>query len=116
MLGAKQIVGWLLVALGLGLIFWGLWTSFEVFSGKAAAPEIFRAEQSQSPAAAKGSSLEAQAQEVFDQALQEQFKSFLPPGSIPELLNLLSWSIFAGILMWGGGQVAGIGVKLLAIK
>lgn len=33
--------------------------------------------------------------------------------ALPKLLNFSSWSLFLGILMLGGGQIAGIGVKLL---
>jgi hypothetical protein len=32
---------------------------------------------------------------------------------LPKLLNLLSWSIFAGILIFAGAQIAGLGIKLI---
>jgi len=41
--------------------------------------------------------------------IEEQIKEIVPPG----FLNLISWSIFAGILIFGGSGIAGIGVRLI---
>src|SRR3989338_6456231 len=112
---AKKPIGWVLIVLGLGLVLWALWSSFQMFSGKTAAPEIFNEEPAQISKAPAGKSndLQAQAQEILNQTVQEQLKAFLPAHSLPKLLNLLSWSIFAGIAIFGGGQIAVIGAKLL---
>jgi len=48
---AKKPIGWVLIVLGLGLVLWALWSSFQMFSGKTAAPEIFN---KRSPGAGAG--------------------------------------------------------------
>src|SRR3989344_4151526 len=106
---AKKPIGWVLIVLGLGIVLWALWSCFRICRKKTAAPEILNEEPSQISKAPAGKSndLQAQAQEIFNQTVQEQLKGFLPADSLPKLLNLLSWSIF------GGGQIAVIGAKLL---
>jgi hypothetical protein len=37
----------------------------------------------------------------------------IPIGAVSKVLNLLSWSLFAGILIIAGGVISGIGVKLV---
>lgn len=103
----KKISGFILLFAGLIIIFYGLYSSYNIFNGKTEAPVVFQtAENNISPAKID---LEAQAQKL----LEDQLKNLLPAGSITQLLNLLSWSIFAGILVLGGGQISGIGIKLL---
>lgn len=110
----KQTIGWILVLIGLAVITYGLYTSFQIFTGAKEAPEIFSAGQQALPSAAKPTgTLEIQAQELVGKMLQEQLKSLLPADSIVKSLNLVAWSIFAWILIIGGGQIAGIGIKLL---
>jgi len=49
--------------------------------------------------------------------MEEQLREMIPVEelveNIPRLLNLLSWSIFAGILIFAGAQISSIGVKLI---
>lgn len=103
----KKFLGIGLLAVGLVIVFYGLYSSYNIFSAKAPAPQLFTAEPVQVSSDKTG--VEAQLQGL----LQEQLKGFLPTNSIPQLLNLMSWSIFAGILIFGGGQVAGLGIKLI---
>jgi len=42
---ANKISGWLLLLVGLGIILFGVYSSFDVFSGKKPAPEIFPVEE-----------------------------------------------------------------------
>ena len=104
----KKILGLALLFGGLSVIFYGLYSSYDIFTGKKEAPAIFdEAEQSVS----KTSLQDPQAQ--LQEMIGEQLKGLLPADSVPNLLNLFSWSIFAGILVLGGGQISGIGIKLL---
>lgn len=92
----ERILGFFFLFLGVGIIAFALFSSFQVFTGKTVPPQIF-------------SALEQQASNI----LQEQLKEFIPPNTVPKILNLSVWSLFLGLLMFGGGQISGIGVKLL---
>jgi hypothetical protein len=105
-----KIIGWLVFLAGLVMIIWGLYSSFNIFTAKTAAPEIFAVEEKEE-APAKAGILDIQAQ--MEKMIGEQFKEMLPVGFIPKLLNLIAWSIFAGILIFGGAQTAGLGIKLI---
>jgi hypothetical protein len=98
----RKILGLVLLLAGLAVIFYGLYSSFNIYTAKAPAPEIFEAEKS-----SKTATDEVQAM------IQEQLKGMLPAGSIVDMLNLASWSVFAGILIFGGAQVSSLGIKLI---
>ena len=103
----KRILGLSLLFLGLIIIFYSLYSSFNIFTAKTSAPEIFKTEIV--PSQKNGEGLEAQVQQMIG----EQLKGMLPANSIPQLLNLISWSIFAGILIFGGTQITTLGIKLI---
>jgi len=103
----KTPLGIVLLFLGLALIFYSLYTSFNIFTGNAEAPQVFK-EQIVAQETG-GQDLQAQLQNM----LEQQLKGMLPFDSITNLLNLISWSILAGILIFGGAQVAGLGIKLI---
>jgi hypothetical protein len=105
----NQIIGWLLLALGIAIIFYSIFSSFNIFTGKTAAPQIFKSEVQKTSLSQKGGSLESQFQEM----IREQLKGFIPADTLPKILNLVVWSIFAWILIMAGGQIAGLGIKLL---
>lgn len=103
----KKILGGILLGVGILAIGWGVFDSYLIFTAKKQAPQIFKAPVlTQQPVSG---SPEAMAQQM----VQEQLGKLLPAGSITELLNLISWSIFIGLLFLAGSKVAGIGVKLL---
>jgi hypothetical protein len=43
----------------------------------------------------------------------EQLKGMVPLDSLPKLLNLAVWSMLAFILIFGGAQIASLGIKLI---
>lgn len=94
----KKILGFVLLFAGLIVIIYGLYSSFNIFTAKTLAPEIFTFEAKET-------------QDVQAQILKE----ILPTESLPILLNLMTWSIFAGILIFGGAQISSLGIKLLRI-
>ena len=106
----KKILGLILLFVGLAIIFYALYSSYDIFSAKAVAPELFKIEQ-QSESISPGGTQDLQAQ--IQKMLQDQLKGMLPADSIPQLFNLISWSILAGILILGGSQIASIGIKLI---
>ena len=108
----NKFLGYVILAIGLIIIIGAVWSSYNIFTGSASLPEIFRA--SPQPASPSGSGLDIQKQ-IAD-ALNQQLGNLIPYDSISKMLNLFSWSMLAGILILGGGQLAGLGIKLVAIK
>ncbi|MDD2731180.1 MAG: hypothetical protein PHW33_03605 [Candidatus Portnoybacteria bacterium] len=102
----KKVLGLALIIIGLAVIFYGLYSSFNVFTGKVSAPEIFKITSATESVGSQD--IQAQLQNM----VAEQLKGMLPVGSITTLFNLISWSIFAGILVFGGAQISGLGIKL----
>lgn len=112
----KKIFGWILLLAGLVIIFWSLYTSYNIFSAKTEAPQIFKAEEEKEASFLKKEtgSLSPQAlQEEMEKLVQEQIKEIIPSQFFVRLLNLIGWSIFAGILIFGGGKISAIGIKLI---
>lgn len=110
-----RIFGWILLVGGVALIGWTLLYSYNIFTGKVEAPQILKLE-----AGVEGTSIKAATQageldiqKQVESLIQDQLKGFLPTNSIPKLLNLIISSILAGILMFGGGQISSIGIKLV---
>jgi len=102
-----KILGFLLLAVGLALILYSLFASYLIFTGSNEAPELFSApsqEVEQPSSLAPGS-----VQDLQDQLLE----GLLPTNTIPQMLNLAVWSMFASLLLFGGSLIAGIGVKLV---
>lgn len=104
-MNVQKILGFALLVGGTGIILYSLYASFTFFTGSATPPEIFSAESQSLGAGEKG--------DQISQLLEEQLKGLIPAGLIPRMLNFTVWSIFAGLLMFGGGQIAGLGIKLV---
>ena len=103
-MNVQKILGFALIAGGVGIILYSLYASFTFFTGSATPPELFSPEASGSQTGGGGNPV--------SQLLEEQLQGLLPVGLIPKMLNLTVWSIFSGLLMLGGGQIAGLGIKL----
>jgi len=43
----------------------------------------------------------------------EQLQGLLPANSINQFFNLIVWSMLAFILIFGGSQISGLGIKLI---
>ncbi len=109
----QKIFGWFLIISGSVIIFWCLYSSYNIFDNKTPAPEVFKAGEEKTTLSKNAQGLEAQVEEKVKELMGEQLKAMLPADSVPKLLNLISWSILVGILIFGGSQLAGIGIKLL---
>jgi len=113
----KQIIGILLLVIGISIISWTAWSSFEIFTNKKPAPEIFKQEVFQKETIQKESSVNLTPQEQISQklqeTLQEELSKMLPAGFMPKTMNLVAWSILAGILIFAGGKIASLGIQLL---
>lgn len=101
-----KILGLLLLILGLTIILYTIFYSYQIFTGKMPAPVIFDFASANS---LDIFDLDAQIENIIG----SQFQQMIPSGSIAKIFNLVSWSIFAGILIFAGSQIANLGVKLL---
>ena len=102
----KKIFGWILLLLGLAMIITALYFSYMVFIGKMQAPEIFKNLDENK------AEIVRPAEQDLEKIVEEQIKDMVPSEFVAQLLNLISWSIFAGILIFGGSKLAGIGIRL----
>jgi len=106
----KKIIGWVLLIIGLVVISWGIFSSYQIFSGKTEAPEIFKASTEENL------TLEDQdygIEETIEKMMGDKVEEMLPADFLPRLLNLTAWSVFAFILFFGGAQISGLGIKLM---
>jgi len=102
-----------LLAIGLLLILFTLYQSYYIFIGVFSPPLLFK---EPAPLASQKIGAPANMQDLQKQLNQDMVAlvgQMIPVGALPKALNLISWSILAGILIFGGGQIAGIGVKLI---
>lgn len=99
-----KIAGYVLLAAGILLIILPLWQTYQIFTGKAVPPQIFM-KPVQSGQPASGVSIEAQ--------IQQAVLKVMPVGALYDSLNLGNWLILMWILIYGGGKLSEIGVKLI---
>src|SRR4030042_2556099 len=113
---STKIFGWVLLVAGVVIIGWTLYSSYNIFTGKAALPGIFEIEKkvteapTQEEETAPGST---EIQKETEKIVGEQLRELLPTDVLPKLLNLAVWSMLAFILIFGGSQISSLGVKLV---
>jgi hypothetical protein len=107
----EKIFGWILLAAGIFIIAWGVFNSFNIFTAKQQPPAVFSMIAEETAVSKDISILDLQAQ--MEKMIGEQLKGILPVDSISNLLNLIAWSVFMGILFFAAGQISGIGIKLI---
>jgi hypothetical protein len=113
---AAKICGWGLLIAGVIIIGWTLYSSFNIFTGKAALPGIFEIENETNGTttqAGKTPTSPTEAQQEMEKMIGEQIKGLLPTNVLSKILNLAVWSLLASILIFGGGQISGLGIKLI---
>ncbi len=119
-LNLTKIFGWILIFAGLAIIIWPLYFSYNIFQGQSKTPDIFGIEEKAITAPITSdkkvpvipSGLQEDFQKEMEGMIGDQFKELLPVDALPELLNLVAWSIIAGLFIFGGFQISNLGVKL----
>jgi hypothetical protein len=106
----NKILGYALIVGGLLIIGFALFQSYNIFTDKALPPTVFKPESIEN-APKKTNKLDLQGQ--VEELIKQQLGQMLPADTLTKLLNLFSWSILAGILIFGGGQIAGIGGRII---
>jgi len=116
MMNSKTIIGWITFLTGISIIVFALYSSYNIFTGKASVPEFFQFEEKTiTPTTQKGKipTSPEEIQQQLGTMIGEQLKGLLPEDFLPKILNLVVWSMLAGILIFGGSQISGLGIKLL---
>lgn len=102
----NKIAGYVLLAIGLLLIILPLWQTFSIFTGRTMPAQVF-----QKPIALTVNK-NVSALDVAGQ-VQNALIKVIPIDFIDNILNLSTWLLLMWILIYGGGKVADIGIKLL---
>ena len=102
----NKIIGYVLLVIGILLIILPLWQTYGIFTGKSMPAQVFM-----KPIPLKVnenvSALDIQGQ------IQNALIKTIPIDFIDNTLNLATWLILMWILIYAGGKIAEIGVKLL---
>ena len=104
MITVERAIGLTLIVLGLCIIFYSLYSSYAVFTGENLPPKIFS-----ESLVSKNDNTQNEIQKIVD----DQLQNLLLRDSITQMLNLVSWSAFAGILLFGGTQISSLGIRLV---
>lgn len=102
----NKIIGYVLLIIGVLLIALPLWQTFNIFTGKAMPSQVF------TRPVALTVNQNVGALDVGGQ-IQNALIKVLPIDFINNVLNLSAWLLLMWILIYGGGKIAEIGVKLL---
>ena len=112
-----KIFGWLLLLVGLAIIIWTLYSSYNIFTGKSLAPEIFKFEkketQTTNPTEEGIPTSFSEIQAGIKKLIGEELKGMIPVDFLSKILNLIAWTIFAGISIFAGSKISGLGIKLI---
>ena len=109
----NKIIGYILLTAGLLLILFSVYQSYNIYTGKSSAPLVFQVPSAQEIHSGTGQNIAQQIQNQIDQSVQKQINQILPSATITKILNLAVWSFLVFILIFAGGTISGIGVKLI---
>ncbi|XOA43011.1 MAG: hypothetical protein ACKKMO_00875 [Candidatus Nealsonbacteria bacterium] len=107
---STKLIGWLTFLVGVSIILFALYSSYNIFTGKTTVSEIFAFEIKETQSTQGKIPI---SQEDVGQIIFEQLKNLLPIDTFSKLLNLTIWAMGAGILIFGGSQIASLGIKLI---
>jgi len=110
----KRAIGWITFFAGILIILFTLYRSHNIFTGKTAPPKIFKIEEKTTPSSKKKvPTTSGEVQQQVGEILAQELREIFPKETIAKILDLISWSILAGILIFGGSQISSLGIKLL---
>lgn len=104
----NKTIGYVLLAIGLLLIILPLYQTYGIFTGKSMPAQVFTR-----PIALKVNT-QVNALDIQGQ-IQNALIKVIPIDFINNTLNLSTWLILMWILIFSGGKIADIGVKLIKV-
>lgn len=106
----RQFLAWVLIIIGLGIVFWDISSSYFYFTAQEKFPQVFA--ESTTVKTDTGST-GATIQDQVGNVIKDQIRQLVPENTVTQLLNITSWIIFASFLLWAGGKLIGIGNDFL---
>ena len=98
---SEKTIGYALLMIGLGIIFFAIFSAFSIFNGKMP-PQIFNIQQSTKPITMNGQELPSM--------------ELIPTDYLNQSGNLTFFMLFMFFLVSAGGKVSSIGVSMLHTK
>lgn len=103
----NKIIGYALIAIGILLIVLPLWQTYSIFTGKSQPAQVFQRPITLQETKTSLTDMQGQ--------MQNALLKIMPIDFINNTLNLCAWLILMWILIYGGGKIADIGVKLVKL-
>ena len=113
MMISNKIIGYTLLVAGLSLIVFTLYQSYNIFMENFSAPLLFKVQVPVSSSKTNGIGSSQDPQKQLNEEMSKQLNRMIPADTLPKILNLLSWSILAGIFVFSGSQIASLGIKMI---
>ncbi|MDD4661870.1 MAG: hypothetical protein PHG24_01135 [Candidatus Pacebacteria bacterium] len=108
-LAVKKTLGWIFLALGIVIILFTTLQTYNYFTGVDVFPELFYGAVETQSSSASSDSLNA----MMESMLSSQLNSFISKDSITLLLNMTAWSLFAFFMVFAGGKLFELGLKVM---
>lgn len=109
---SKKILGWFLIIIGILIIGYTLYASVNIFTGKEEPPLLFKSSQNINITNSTTENSQLPKEELR-KIVENQLNSMIPEDAIIDIMNLISWSILAGILIFGSFSLSSLGIKLI---
>ena len=111
--GMKKEVGIILIIAGIALIFLSLFWSYRIFVQTKNPPSVFSIQRVREGNNKTNLEIGFDGISLNGDLLGKGINKVLPLDILAKILNLFSWTFFAFILIYGGGKVSQIGIRLL---
>lgn len=111
----NKIIGYVLLLIGLIIIFGTIFQSYSIFTGKTAVPLVFQTLLPKESEKNENQDSQQPTQAQIDQVVKNQINQILSPATITKVLNLSAWAMLSLILISAGGVVSGIGIKMIKV-
>jgi hypothetical protein len=107
----RDFLAWILIIIGLFIVFWDITSSYYYFSAQKEFPKVFLNNQisNTTNSVPTGNLI----QDQIGTIVKDQIKQLIPENTVTQLLNMTSWIMFASFLLWAGGKVVGLGNDFL---
>lgn len=107
----RQFLAWILIVIGLFIVFWDISTSYYYFSAQQEFPKVFI--NTQVDVTGSSASTGNAIQDQIGSIMRDQISQMIPENTVTQLLNMTAWITFASFMLWAGGKLVGMGSDFL---